>query len=284
MRAFCLIAALIAALTTSTVHAEPLQTDHGLTFEVWTPAAFDQGRARYPLIVFSHGFGGCARQSTFLTEALAADGYLVVAPNHGDARCNRGGLRARFRPEEPFRDADAWNDQTYRDRRDDVEALITYVLTHEPYASHIDRARMGLAGHSLGGYTVLGLGGAWPSWKDGRVKAVLALSPFATPYLEHGTLGTMQVPVMYQGGTLDLGVTPSVAKEGGAYDRSSAPKYFVEFRRAGHFAWTNLNPSFQRDINAYALAFFDRYLKGQPQRLLENSAPPGLADYRAEQR
>ena len=32
-----------------------------------------------------------------------------------------------------------------------------------------------LAGHSLGGYTVLALAGAWPSWKLANVRAVLAL-------------------------------------------------------------------------------------------------------------
>jgi predicted dienelactone hydrolase len=282
MRALSLVLALVAVLIASNARGEPQQTDRGLTFEVWTPPSFARTDARFPLIVFSHGFGGCARQSTFLMQALADDGYLVVAPNHADARCNRAGLRERFRPEEPFRNADAWSDQTYRDRRDDVENLITFVLNHEPYASHIDRSRIGLAGHSLGGYTVLGLAGAWPSWKDARVKAVLALSPYATPYLAHGTLGAMLVPVMYQGGTLDLGITPAVAKEGGVYDRSSAPKYFVEFERAGHLAWTNLNPTFQREIDSYALAFFNKYLKGERTRL--DAAPPqDLADYRAAQ-
>ena len=284
MRALSLILAGLGLLIASMAHSEPLQTDRGLTFEVWTPPGFEQSHSRFPLVVFSHGFGGCARQSTFLTAALAEDGYLVVAPNHADAHCNRGGFRERSRPEEPFRNAGAWSDQTYRDRRDDVEALIAFVLSHEPYASRVDRARIGLAGHSLGGYTVLGLGGAWPSWKDARVKAVLALSPYASPYLEHGTLGTMLVPVMYQGGTLDLGITPSVAKDGGVYDRSSAPKYFVDFRRAGHLAWTDLNPMFQRDINAYALAFFDRYLKGRRSTLLEDQPKDDLADYRAAQR
>jgi len=47
-------------------------------------------------------------------------------------------------------------------------------------------------------------------------------------------------PVMYQGGTKDLGITPSLKKSGGCYPKTPAPAYFVEFRGAGHFAWTDL--------------------------------------------
>ena len=67
---------------------------------------------------------------------------------------------------------------------------------------------------------------------------------------------------MYQGGTLDMGITPFVRRPGGAYDLTSSPKYFVELAGAGHFAWTNLNKSHQSLVDNYAVAFFDRYLKG----------------------
>jgi len=279
-----LLATVAAAFLARPARTEPQRTDSGLTFEVWMPPGFAQHRERVPLIVFSHGFGGCAQQSKFLTEALAADGYLVVAPNHADARCNRAGGRTAFRPEEPFRDDAAWSDATYRVRHDDIEALIAFVLAHEPYASRIDVTRMGVMGHSLGGYTALGMAGAWPSWKDARVKAVLALSPYAKPFIDRDTLHAMSVPVMYQGGTLDLGITPFVARAGGAYDRSNAPKYFVEFRRAGHLAWTDLNPMFHQEINAYALAFFDKYLKREGAVVLSDNLGRRVADFRAEAR
>ncbi|RMF12332.1 MAG: hypothetical protein D6761_12950, partial [Candidatus Dadabacteria bacterium] len=41
---------------------------------------------RWPVVIFSHGAGGVRFQSVFLTEYLAAHGYIVVAPDHeGDA-------------------------------------------------------------------------------------------------------------------------------------------------------------------------------------------------------
>jgi hypothetical protein len=36
----------------------------------------------------------------------------------------------------------------------------------------------------------------------------------------------------------------------------------VDFAGAGYLAWTNLNKSYQRIVTDYAVAFFDRYLKG----------------------
>lgn len=241
----------------------------GRRVAIWKPAGGAPPNG-YPLILFSHGFTGCGTQSVFLTDALAGDGYLVLAPDHHDAACE-GGLgagRARFvrlattRSEAPFGQPDAWTDATYRDRGADLEAILNAVLKEKSFEGvPVDSDRIGLAGHSLGGYTVLALAGAWPSWKDQRIKAVLGLSPYCAPFLKKGDLGHIGIPVMYQGGTHDIGVTPSVRRSGGAYDLSSAPKYFMELAGAGHFAWTDLNKSYQWLINQYSLAFFDRYLK-----------------------
>ena len=224
----------------------------------------------YPVVVFSHGFSGCNTQSTFLMEALARGGYLVLAPNHGDARCGsvrRGaGELAGFRPEQPFRDEKQWSDATYKGRAADIRALLDAALRERSFQGvAVDAGRVGIAGHSLGGYTALGMAGAWPSWKDPRIKAVLALSAFCSPYVAKGDLGHLNVPVMYQGGTRDFGATPAVRRFSGAYERSSAPKYYVEFEGAGHFAWTDLNRSYQDLINAYSVAFFDRWVKGRAQ-------------------
>ena len=223
--------------------------------------------AGYPVVVFSHGFTGCNTQSIFLMEALAKAGYLVLAPNHADARCGTASARRKLggaRPLEPFGKPEEWSDATYRDRAEDVKAVLDSALRDRSFRGiPTDPRRVGLAGHSLGGYTVLGLAGAWPSWKDPRAKAVLALAAFCTPYLSKGDLAHMGVPVMYQGGTFDLGISPGIRRFQGAYDRSATPKYYVEFDRAGHFAWTDLNPRFHDIIDIYSVAFFDRYLKGK---------------------
>jgi predicted dienelactone hydrolase len=199
-------------------------------------------------------------------EALAEAGYLVLAPNHQDAQCGsaRRGEPGGSRPEGPFHDHQKWNDAKYKDRGADIRVVLDAALQSNTFQGvRVDPERIGIAGHSLGGYTALGLAGAWPSWKDARIKAVLAMSPYCSPYFKSGDLAHLSVPVMYQGGTLDLGITPTVRRSQGAYDLSSTPKYYVEFDGAGHFAWTNLNRTYQGTINRYSVAFFDRYLKGQ---------------------
>lgn len=48
----------------------------------------------------------------------------------------------------------------------------------------------------------------------------------------------------------------------GAYDLSPMPKYYVELKGAGHFAWTDLRRTFHDPIVAYSLAFLHRYVRG----------------------
>jgi predicted dienelactone hydrolase len=252
----------IRTLDAQTSHGEKA-TLGGRSVVIWRPASAPGTKA--PLVIFSHGFGGCATQSTFLTAALASRGYLVVAPQHKDARCGgvqQSGRTARSRPEEPFQNPEAWSDQTFVDRADDIRAILDAIAHDNDLAARVDMSRLALTGHSLGGYTVVGLAGAWASWKLPNVKAVLALSPYIQPFVRHHTLSQLSAPVMYQGGTLDFGITPFVERAGGAYDASPAPKYFVDFTGAGHLAWTDIRASVHDRIEEYAIAFLDHYVRG----------------------
>ncbi len=251
----------------------------GLNIAVWQPK--DTVRPPFPLVVFSHGFHGCNTQSRFLMRALADAGYLVMSPNHRDAVC-RGSTRPdTLRPEEPFDKAASWNADTYRDRARDVVALLDALHNARAWSDRIEWSKVALAGHSLGGYTVLGLAGAWEEWQHPPITAVLALSPFVAPFVQHGTLRGVHVPVMYQGGTRDLGITPTLKRAGGAFDQTPAPCVFVELDGAGHFAWTDLQPRYQRLITEHALAFLERYIRGSlPAAPWKKS--PGVKDLRVK--
>ncbi|MBI3928980.1 MAG: alpha/beta fold hydrolase [Armatimonadetes bacterium] len=229
----------------------------GLDVSFWLPPG---GAQKAPLVVFSHGFHGNSLQSTFLMEALAQDGYVVVAPNHKDAV--RKGSHGSLKPELPLTDPGAWTDATFKDRRDDIVALLQQLQADPEWDSRVDWSRLALAGHSLGGYTVLGLAGGWPSWRIPGVKAVLALSPYANPLVQKGQLGALGIPVMYQTGTWDKGVEPFLKRDGGAYEKTSAPAYLIDFQGAGHFAWTDLRRDFQPSITFYCRAFLDKHLFG----------------------
>jgi predicted dienelactone hydrolase len=246
----------------------------GLEVYVWSPDT--ASTARLPVILFSHGFHGCATQSRFLMEAFADAGFIVFAPNHRDATCAGGGTRWTERSAVPFKDGAAWTDSSYADRSEDVQRLVRAIGTDARYGQRADLARIGLVGHSLGGYTVLGLAGAWPAWRMPHLAAVLALSPYMQPFLAHHTLGGVELPTMLQGGTLDFGVTPTLHKSMGAYDQLSAPKYYIEFKGASHFAWTNLGRTARASIVAYSVAFMNRYVKG------DTGADVALREQRAD--
>jgi predicted dienelactone hydrolase len=271
-KAFACALALALPAHADDIRETPLEIA-GLRTVTWESTAPSQG-AR-PLIVFSHGLHGCATQSRFLMKALAGAGYFVIAPNHRDATCGGGQSSWGDKPPISFKEAAKWSDSTYRDRGDDIRRLVEAIAKDERFRSRVDATQLGLAGHSLGGYTVLALAGAWPSWKLDSVKAVLALSPYSAPFDAHETIAGLAAPVMYQGGTLDYGITPQLLKPGGTYEASPPPKYLVEFSNAGHFAWTDLRATFHEAIDKYAVAFMDRYVRGKATDLA--TIQPGVA-------
>ena len=62
-----LLLAAACLFTAAPVLAAPvrqaLKTDSGLTYSEWLPRDFSAHHRDVPLILFSHGFGGCAQQS-----------------------------------------------------------------------------------------------------------------------------------------------------------------------------------------------------------------------------
>src|SRR5438552_11556781 len=127
-------AALAGVLLTSgcVVHAaEQNITIAGLQVTVWGSGA--DGAVRKPVIIFSHGFHGCATQSRFLMEAFASAGYLVFAPNHKDATCKGGEARWTGKPEAPFGRPETWDVTSYRDRADDIRRLIAAIRSDDRF-------------------------------------------------------------------------------------------------------------------------------------------------------
>lgn len=238
----------------------------GLKVAIWKPKEISAKGA--PLVLFSHGFHGTSTQSNALMTALSQAGYFVAAPDHADAnmraQLKKGGQDLGMRPDVSFASPEKWSESTYKNRGEDLKNLLAALKADSNYKNQIDFTRLALVGHSLGGYTVLGLAGGWRSWKLDGVKAVVALSPFCTPYLTAGggSLSSLNVPVMYQGGTRDNGITPSLLGADGAYARTSSPAALVEFQDVGHFSFSNFNRDKTIDsrIADYAITFINHYL------------------------
>jgi predicted dienelactone hydrolase len=273
-----LLALLTLALSSRAGAQDRVVTLAGRQVAVWD--AKGTGAARAPVLLFSHGFGGCATGSNFLKTALAARGFWVFAPRHADAGC--GDRRASPPvPAVSFGLPAQWSDATYVTRANDLLAVHGALQASPVFAGRLDFSRVGYVGHSLGGYTVLGLAGGWSAWgRAPGVRAVLALSPYIEPFLAHETMAGISVPVMFQGGTADDGITPYVTRRGGAYELTPGPKYLVVFRGATHNAWGDRRNASHDGIVAYAIAFLDHHVRGLPPSAALTRVRPEVAELR----
>lgn len=111
-----------------------------------TGAPIASARARYPLIVLSHGTGGSAESMDWIAAALAASGYVVAGVNHPGNTALEPLTRDGF--------------TLWWERATDLSETIDGVLADPELGSRIDPARIGALGFSIGGYTVLELAGA----------------------------------------------------------------------------------------------------------------------------
>jgi predicted dienelactone hydrolase len=249
----------------------------GVDVVVWMPSrASDE---RLAVIVFSHALYMCPTQSRYLTRAIADAGYVVIAPLHADSTCRFSLWPSVWRMS--GKPSPLWNDSDYRDRADDIRNVVAALPDDARYGKRVDIARLGLVGHSLGGYTVLGLGGAWPSWRLQGVRAIVALTPYSLPFDHSEGLRHLSAPTMYQAGELDPVFTVPLERSG--YARTPHPKYLVEMAAASHMAWTDLGVSSRDTIVDYAIAFLDHYVRDEPETHTLQAALPGVSTFRREE-
>jgi predicted dienelactone hydrolase len=101
--------------------------------------------AKLPLILLSHGTGGTAQTLAWFATALAAHGYIVVGVNHP-------GNNAM----EPYT---VQGFTLWWERAKDLSTVLDDILADPDFGPHVDRQRIGGAGFSLGGYTMIELAG-----------------------------------------------------------------------------------------------------------------------------
>jgi len=105
------------------------------------PDAAPAAGSRHPLVLLSHGNGDMAASLGWLGTALAAHGFVAVAVNHPGNNV--------------LEDYTVEGFSLWWLRAVDLGAAIDALLDDKTFASQIDPARIGAAGHSLGGYTVI---------------------------------------------------------------------------------------------------------------------------------
>jgi dienelactone hydrolase len=148
---------------------------------VWQEAVRDAAAqpGSYPLIAFSHGFGGHRRQTTFLCTHLASHGYVVAAPDHtGNTIFDIIQLMMALQSGAEMPDPTAMVKEFIAARPADIRFMIDRTLdgTAGNLAAIIDAHRIGMTGHSFGGWTTLAVTAGEP-----RIGAALPLAPAGGP-------------------------------------------------------------------------------------------------------
>jgi predicted dienelactone hydrolase len=209
---------------------------------------------RHPLILLSHGHGGSRWGHHDLASALARKGFVVATLDHaGDSFADPSG---------------AGTDRVWLGRAVQLRALLDAVLAEPKLSARVDASRIGAAGFSAGGYSVLLLAGARPDFsrlerqcakrKDSvlcselgrvqvtrpslmsarvepRVRAVFAMAPVGVFFDKEG-LKDVKVPVRLYAAAEDR-VLPVADHADHIRDSLPSRPEYTRVPRAGHFVF-----------------------------------------------
>jgi predicted dienelactone hydrolase len=114
--------------------------------KAYRDAQIEFAGSKHPLIMFSHGRGGNGLLYAWFAEFLAAHGYVVAAINHYQANSYYATI--------------AYLANKLWQRPIDISLGITFLLNDKFWGGYIDGTKIGVAGHSQGGFTALWIGGA----------------------------------------------------------------------------------------------------------------------------
>jgi dienelactone hydrolase len=186
----------------------------------------------YPLIIFSHASGGGRRGATFLCTHLSSHGYVVAALDHSEMVAAELARRDDETDEQKTARAEAW----IANRVPDIRFLLDHVLDDAAWDSEaeLDPTRIGIVGHSFGGWTALAATGVVR-----RIGAVVALAPGGSSQTKPGILHAKltfswgrDVPTLYLVAENDVFLPLAGMYE--LFERTPATKQMVILRRADH--------------------------------------------------
>lgn len=266
-------------------------------------AALSARETGYPVLLFSPGVRSTRFQSMSAVEELVSQGYIVVGMDHPYTSAKvtfEDGHSALYVPDPDY----ATSQELYEhnitgvgirvaDARFVLDKLTEWNAADPDglLQGKLDLDRVGIFGHSYGGATT-----AEALAQDSRFKAGVSLEGGFWGDVAHTGL---QQPFMYMmsGGTAES-LEPTATKKDKVFYEEFAPDldsamkhstsdtYYLTIDHFIHQSFTEialLSPAlFAKDIDpvhnvditrSYVRAFFDQYLKNEPQQLLEGPSP-----------
>jgi len=234
--------------------AEQYLGQRTLVIQLWYPRT--RGPAGpFPLLLFAPGFLQCPGAYSHLLQAWASAGYVVAAVNFPRTNCHLG--------------TEAYEADLVNQPKD-----MSYVLTRllalsarpgNSISGLLDPHEVGAAGQSDGGDTVAALA-ANTCCTDRRLKAVAVLSGAEWPPMPGRYFPGGAPPMLFTQGSADE-INPPWASLQLYRANDGSARYYLDLFDASHLIpYEGTNPV-ERLTARVTLAFFDRYVLGQPDAL-----------------
>jgi dienelactone hydrolase len=198
---------------------------------------------KFPVVLFSHGFGGFRSQSTFLTAHLASRGMIVIAPDHPSRDLSAALTGGTFETDDP---------QIHL-----LESLEFLSNDEETFANHVDVESVAIVGHSAGGGTAL------VAASDERVDGYVSMASGRLGPAEENAMPDK--PSFFLAGSVDQ-IVP-VARTREAFEAAPSPSLFWNIQGVGHNGFDDLC-TFGNGLGIVGVAIasgLERLLEMQPQ-------------------
>ena len=277
-----------------------------------SPDAVKQGGARRPAVVISHGLGSDRATYAYLAKFLAAHGFAVINVEHPGSSANQLDALISGRTNQVVPDEEFINRPLL------ISQVLDALANQAPLDKNLDAIdfnNVGVIGQSFGGYTALAVAGAplnltslrktCPpefsidislllqcqaiaiappeqtsiSFRDPRIKAVVAINPITSAIFGQESLAQVDVPVLMMAGSADT-VAPALPEQIRPFTwLQKRDRYLLVMEGATHFSTIGITGSetfalpseiigqapaiAQRYTQVMSLAFFGVYLNGE---------------------
>ena len=210
----------------------------------------------YPVVLFSHGYGGERLYYSHLLAGIASWGYVVVSADYLERGLAAQALKLTTRPSTEQDTAIMQSSLTAVEQASGEAA--------SPLAGVADPKRVAAVGHSAGGGT------AFNALDAPSVKTAVGWAPVPPT----GTPSSK--PVMLIGTQGDSVVTPSTVTK--AYDAFRGPKALVEISGEGHNTYTDICPGIRSGEGLISYAVNAGFVSAKLAKLGINGCQPSTID------
>jgi predicted dienelactone hydrolase len=226
----------------------------------------------YPVLVISHGFNSDRSTYAYLAQHLASHGFVVVVPEHSGSNGKQIAELLQGRAQ------DVMDRTEFLDRPLDVTYLLDELeeknQSDPQFKGRLNLKKVGIVGHSYGGYTALALAGAPLNFgqlrqdcnanlnntlnlslllqcqalqlppktydlTDSRIQAVIAISTIGNSLFGESSYRQIKVPVMMITGGADT-IAPALPEQIQPFTWLTTPeKQLVLINNGTHFSTGN---------------------------------------------